>query len=142
MKYEKSENVEEYLEAVWVSEERGILPAKIKWIANRLGLSPPSAVEMLKKMQKMNLVRYETRAGVSLTKKGREIAKQIIRNHRLAEILLVKILNVKIDEDAVCGIEHHISAKIADAVCTSLNHPRKCPHGNPIPKGRCCTRSA
>jgi DtxR family transcriptional regulator, Mn-dependent transcriptional regulator len=25
-----------------------------------------------------------------------------------------------------------------DALCTLLEHPRKCPHGHSIPKGKCC----
>ncbi|MFQ6134544.1 MAG: iron dependent repressor, metal binding and dimerization domain protein, partial [Nitrososphaerales archaeon] len=36
-------------------------------------------------------------------------------------------------------IEHHMTEEFADALCTLMKHPRKCPHGNPIPKGRCCT---
>ncbi len=135
----RSENIEEYLEAIWVIGERGAPLAKISDIAQQLAIAPPSAVEMLKRMEAMGLVKYETRAGVGLTKKGRAAARQIVRNHRLAELLLVKILKTKVDEEAVCGLEHHISEKIADAVCTSLGHPRKCPHGNTIPKGRCCS---
>jgi DtxR family Mn-dependent transcriptional regulator len=134
----RSENIEEYIETLWVLEERGAPLAKICDVAQQLAIAPPSAVEMLKKMEAMGLVRYKTRAGVSLTKNGRDVARYIIRNHRLSELLLVRILKAEIDEGTVCGFEHHISEKIADAVCTLLNHPRRCPHGNPIPKGRCC----
>ncbi|MDI6655043.1 MAG: metal-dependent transcriptional regulator [Candidatus Hydrothermarchaeota archaeon] len=91
-----------------------------------MDISPPSAVEMLKKMKATNLIKYEARIGVNLTK-----------------LLLTDILNMKLDKNVhenVCGMEHHISEEIADAVCTSLNHPRKCPHGNDIPKGECCDR--
>lgn len=133
-----SENIEEYLEALWMLEEGGASPAKISDIAQHLTIAPPSAVEMLERMNPMNLVKYESRVGVSLTKKGRAAARKIVRNHRLAELLLVRILKTKIDEKAVCGLEHHISEKIANAVCISMNHPRKCPHGNPIPRGKCC----
>lgn len=133
-----SENVEEYLEILYLFEERGKPVAKINEISEGLNIAPPSAVEMLKKMEGMELVNYESRKGVSLTKKGRIKARQIIRNHRLAERLLIDILNTEVDEEAICGLEHHISKKIANAVCTTLNHPRKCPHGNTIPKGKCC----
>lgn len=133
-----SENVEEYLEILWILEEQGIKVAKINEVAEGLKIAPPSAVEMLKKMEKGGLVKYRTREGVNLTKKGREIARKIIRNHRLGEMLLTKILNMKVDEKAICGFEHHISEEIADAVCTYLDHPKKCPHGNEIPRGICC----
>lgn len=138
-----TENIEEYLEILWIFEEKGKNIAKINEIAEGLKISPPSAVEMLKKMEEMGLVKYEKRVGISLTKKGRSAARQVIRNHRLAELLLTNILNMKLDKNVhenACGMEHHISEEIADAVCTSLNHPRKCPHGNDIPKGECCNR--
>lgn len=136
-----TENIEEYLELLWIFEERGKSIAKINEIAESLKIAPPSAVEMLKKMEEMGLVEYETRVGVNLTKKGRGVARQVVRNHRLAELLLTDILNMKLDKsvhDNACGLEHHISKEIADAVCTSLKHPEKCPHGNKIPKGECC----
>lgn len=133
-----SENVEEYLEFLYMREEKGAEIVKINEVAEGLKIAPPSAVQMLQKMQKKKLVKYETRVGVSLTSKGRENASRVVRNHRLAELLLKEILGMKVDEEAVCGLEHHINGKIANAVCTRLSHPRKCPHGNEIPKGACC----
>ncbi len=135
---ELSENVEEYLEVLWVFEEGNTTTPKINEISEALNIAPPSAVEMLKKMEGMGLVEYKARIGVSLSKKGREIARQIVRNHRLAELLLTEVLKTRIDEKAICGLEHHLSENIADAVCTHLNHPRHCPHGNDIPRGKCC----
>ena len=46
---------------------------------------------------------------------------------------------VEIDEEMVCGIEHHMNKQFTDALCTMLKHPRKCPHDNDIPIGDCCT---
>ena len=133
-----SEKVEEYLEMLWIVAEKGNETAKINDIAKGLKIAPPSAVEMLRKMEKMGLVEYETRVGIKLTDIGRDAAKQVIRNHRIAELLLTEILEMKIDEEAVCGLEHHISEGIAEAICTRLNHPKKCPHDNKIPPGKCC----
>jgi DtxR family Mn-dependent transcriptional regulator len=133
-----TENIEEYLEMVWMIAEKGENIAKINDIARGLNIAPPSAVEMLRRMEGMGLVKYETRVGVSLTEHGRNKARHVIRNHRIAELLLTEILKMDVDEDAVCGLEHHISEEIADAVCTRLNHPRNCPHGDKIPKGKCC----
>jgi DtxR family Mn-dependent transcriptional regulator len=133
-----SENVEEYLEFLYMVEEKGRKKARINEVAEGLGITPPSAVQMLQKMEQDGLVEYETRIGVALTRKGRSLAKKVIRNHRLAELLLKDILGINVDEEAVCGLEHHISGDIATAVCTQLNHPRKCPHGNYIPLGNCC----
>lgn len=139
---EITENVEEYLETLFILDERGKKIAKITEVAESLGVTPPSAVEMLKKIEKEGLVNYKARTGVSLTKSGRKLARRIVRNHRLAELLLTDILRVDINdashESVACAIEHHISNEVAEAVCTKLDHPRKCPHGNNIPRGKCC----
>jgi DtxR family Mn-dependent transcriptional regulator len=133
-----SESTEEYLETLWVSEERGEKLAHLTWVAAHLGISAPSALEMLKKLEKEGLVIYKARIGIELTEKGRKIAKRIIRAHRLIEVLMNQTLKTDIREETVCGMEHHMDEEFMDAVCTLLNHPRKCPHGNPIPKGKCC----
>jgi DtxR family Mn-dependent transcriptional regulator len=133
-----SENIEEYLETLWVSEERGEKLAHVTWVADHLGISAPSAVEMLRKLEREGLVIYKARQGIELTDKGRQIGKRIIRAHRLIEVLMRESLKTDIREETVCGMEHHMDEEFMDALCTLLNHPRKCPHGNPIPKGKCC----
>lgn len=77
---------------------------------------------------------------VTLTEKGVEEAKDCVRRHRLAERLLVDVFDLK--EDAVhasgCEFEHLLHKGLAESVCTLLGHPRFCPHGRPIPEGKCC----
>jgi DtxR family Mn-dependent transcriptional regulator len=133
-----SERLEEYLEVLWISDERGDELAHIKWVAKHLGISPPTAVEILKKLEKLGLVIYKPRQGIKLSDKGREIAKRIIRGHRLIELLMKKTLKTEVREETVCGIEHHMDEDFMSALCTLLKHPRKCPHGNAIPRGKCC----
>lgn len=135
-----TESIENYLEALWLSDEKDQDLAQIKWIADYLKIAPPSVVEMLKKLEKENYVVYILRKGVKLTDKGRKIARRIIRNHRLIEVMMKKVLHIAIDHESVCGIEHHMDKNFTDALCTLLNHPRKCPHGDPIPKGECCPK--
>lgn len=132
------EHIEEYLEVLWLSEDDGESLAKISSIAKKLAVSNPSVVEMLKKLAKQGYVRYEERQGVSLTPKGRRVGKQIVRNHRLLELLFAKSVGGHLDEEIACGMEHHLTEKFANNICTSLDHPRKCPHDYEIPKGRCC----
>jgi DtxR family Mn-dependent transcriptional regulator len=133
-----SESVEEYLETLWISEEHGEKLAHLTWIADHLGIAAPSALEMLKKLEKEGLVIYKARQGIELTDKGREIARRIIRAHRLTEVLMKETLKTDIKEETVCGMEHHMDEEFMDALCTLLKHPTKCPHGRPIPKGKCC----
>jgi DtxR family Mn-dependent transcriptional regulator len=133
-----SEGDEEYLEVLWRSEEQGQKLVHLTWVADHLGVAAPSAFEMLKKLEKEGLVVYRARQGIELTVKGRKIAKRIIRSHRLIEVLMKETLKTDIREETVCGMEHHMDEEFRDALCTLLNHPRKCPHGNAIPKGKCC----
>ncbi len=136
-----SENVEEYLELLLVFEENGDHLAKISQVSEGLGISPPSAVQMLKKLEGRGLVNYLPREGVQLTEEGRKEATRILRNHRLIETLMKKTLGKDVDEDVVCGLEHHMSEEFANAICTLLGHPRTCPHEKKIPKGKCCRSS-
>jgi len=110
---------------------------KIISIAKTLNIRQPSVVQMLKKLNEQNLVNY-SKVGVSLTEEGEKTGSSMIRNSRLLEVLMDSALKVEIDEEMVCGIEHHMNKQFTDALCTMLKHPRECPHGLKIPKGNCC----
>jgi DtxR family Mn-dependent transcriptional regulator len=132
----EAEHIEMYLKAIWHLKERG-QDVKISTIAKMLNVRQPSVVQMLKKLNTQNLVNYN-KAGVKLTEDGRKIGSSMMRNSRLLEVLMDSALKVKIDEEMVCGIEHHMNKQFTDALCTMLNHPRKCPHDHEIPIGECC----
>ena len=77
---------------------------------------------------------------VVLTKKGAIKAQAIVRLHRLTERLLFDVLRAEeeIYETIACRVEHYIPSELEESICTLLGHPRRCPHGRPIPRGRCC----
>ena len=132
----EAEHVEMYLKAIWHLNENNS-PVKISTIAKMLHVRQPSVVQMLKKLNIKDLVEYN-KAGVSLTENGERIGSSMMRNSRLLEVLMDSALKVEIDEEMVCGIEHHMNKQFTDALCTMLNHPRKCPHSHEIPMGECC----
>ena len=132
----EAEHVEMYLKAVWHIKERGE-DVKISTIAKMLNIRQPSVVQMLKKLNLKNLVNYN-KAGVKLTEEGERIGASMMRNSRLLEVLMDSALKVEIDEEMVCGIEHHMNKQFTDALCVMLKHPRKCPHDHEIPMGECC----
>ncbi len=132
----EAEHVEMYLKAIWHIKERDE-PVKISTIAKMLNVRQPSVVQMLKKLNEKNLVNYN-KAGVELTEEGERIGASMMRNSRLLEVLMDSALKVEIDEEMVCGIEHHMNKQFTDALCTMLKHPRKCPHEHDIPRGNCC----
>ena len=132
----EAEHVEMYLKAIWHIRERGE-DVKISTIAKMLNIRQPSVVQMLKKLNGKNLVEYN-KAGVNLTDEGERIGSSMMRNSRLLEVLMDSALKVAIDEEMVCGIEHHMNKQFTDALCVMLGHPRKCPHDHEIPMGECC----
>ena len=132
----ESEHIEMYLKAIWHIKERNE-DVKISTIAKMLNVRQPSVVQMLKKLNIKNLVKYN-KAGVKLTEEGQAVGASMMRNSRLLEVLMESALKVEIDEEMVCGIEHHMKKEFTDALCTMLKHPRKCPHEREIPMGECC----
>jgi len=132
----EAEHIEMYLKAIWHLKERKEA-VKISTIAKKLNVRQPSVVQMLKKLNGRNLVSYN-KAGVKLTEEGQSIGSSMMRNSRLLEVLMESALKVEIDEEMVCGIEHHMNKQFTDALCTMLKHPRKCPHDLEIPRGVCC----
>jgi DtxR family Mn-dependent transcriptional regulator len=78
--------------------------------------------------------------GLTLTEAGLEAARDIVRRHRLAERLLADVLDIRGAElnESACQFEHLLHPDIEQKVCILLGHPRSCPHGKPIPSGRCC----
>ena len=132
----EAEHVEMYLKAIWHIKESGG-DVKISTIAKMLNIRQPSVVQMLKKLNGKNLVEYN-KAGVNLTEEGERIGSSMMRNSRLLEVLMDSALKVAIDEEMVCGIEHHMNKQFTDALCVMLGHPRKCPHDHEIPMGECC----
>ena len=135
----EAEHMEMYLKAMWHIRERGE-EIKISTIARMLHIRQPSVVQMLKKLDRQDLVEYD-KIDVVLTPTGREIASKMIRNSRLLEVLMEKSLKIEIDEELVCGVEHHMSKQFTDALCTMLGHPRRCPHDLDIPVGECCSKA-
>lgn len=81
--------------------------------------------------------------GIKLRKEGMKEAENAIRRHRLAERLMVDVLDLKktLMEENACRFEHLLHKDVEESICTLLGHPAFCPHGKPIPHGRCCKKS-
>jgi DtxR family Mn-dependent transcriptional regulator len=133
----ESEHVEMYLKAIWCIREKG-KEVKVSSIAKLLNVTQPSVVQMLRKLDESKLVHY-SKGRVEMSEEGDRIGKQMIRNTRLLEVLMKDAIRIEIDEEMVCGIEHHMKNIFTDALCTLLKHPKKCPHWHIIPKGKCCS---
>lgn len=126
--------VEEVLEVLWTAvEEEGLDPVPLA----RLGLAADHP--LLAEMIELGLLRRED-ASVRPTVEGRREAREAVRRHRLAERLVSDVLNIGESrmEGVACAFEHLVRHDVEESVCTLLGHPRSCPHGKPIPPGKCC----
>ncbi len=132
--------VDEILEMVWVLGEAGT-PATAE---NILGQNNRDLIDA-DLIEKVVADGFLNRGGdvYEFTDTGRERGENVIRRHRLAERLLVDVLNMQVIaiEASACCFEHFLSPEVTDRICTLLGHPRKCPHGSPIPRGPCCIRA-
>lgn len=130
-----SDSIEEYLEAIYVFNEKGKL-AKNQDLADKLRVSPASVTQMIKKLAEEGLVTYEPYKGVLLTGVGNARAQSVVRKHRLLERFLHDSLGFSKEKvhDEACRLEHSVSDEVACALCEKLNNPSMCPDdGNPIP---------
>jgi DtxR family Mn-dependent transcriptional regulator len=128
-----SDQAEEILETLWVSSQEE--KEKVYLGHLKVARDDPPLKELLN-------WGYIVISGdeIQLAEKGREEAKSIVRRHRLAERLMVDVLDLKKEmiNEAACKFEHLLYKEVEESVCTLLGHPKVCPHGKRIAQGRCC----
>ena len=104
-------------------------------LAAQLGVSAPSVTSMLRRLAQEKLVSHTPRGGARLTARGRKVAIEMVRRHRILETFLVRVLGLdwsEVHEDAEV-LEHHISDRVLDAIDRLVGHPAEDPHGHLIP---------
>jgi len=128
-----SDGAEEILETLWVSTDEE--KEKVYLGHLKVARDDPPLKELLN-------LGYIVISGneIQLAEKGRGEAKSIVRRHRLAERLMVDVLDLKKEmmNEAACKFEHLLYKEVEESVCTLLGHPKVCPHGKRISRGRCC----
>ena len=149
---ELTEREEEALEALWIQtreEGQDAVPA------NKLDLdrdqpersqqavsaadAEADVTRLLEGLEAAGYVSLSDR-GYQLTELGDPAAANVVRRHRLAERLLADVLDAWNDAShgKACKFEHLLDRGLDDRICSLLGHPRVCPHGKPIPPGKCC----
>ena len=129
-----SSTAEEYLETIYRLEKK-TGSAKTMELARQLKVVPGSITNTIESLEKRGLVMHKPYRGVKLTERGKKLALNILRRHRLAERLLTDILHLEWSEahDAACKLEHAITPNMIKPLEKTLGHPKTCPHGSPIP---------
>lgn len=130
----QGESAEMYLKAIGELTLEGAL-VPISTLADRLGISPVSATEMIHRIVDQGWVKHERYKGVRLTETGKRRAMLILRRHRLWERFLTDKLKLPWEDvhDLACRLEHAAGTEVTEALVDFLDEPSSCPHGNPIP---------
>jgi len=143
--------IEEALSIIWESLELENSNLMVQREIPKFQISESKIESELTKRMGINILSELVSSGyieikeaqILMTTEGYRKSANIIRRQRLAERLLVDILDRpkgEVDSDA-CEFEHIISPGVEESICTLLGHPRECPHGSPIPEGYCCQRA-
>jgi len=130
-----TEAVEDYAKAVYGLQRYEEGPVTTSALAERLGVAPSSVTAMLKRLDELDLVRYEPYHGVTLTAAGERVALEVIRHHRLIEAFLADALEMPWDRvhDEAEVLEHVLSEELEELIAAKLGNPTRDPHGDPIP---------
>ena len=128
------DTTEMYLRTVFELEEEGIVPLRAR-IAERLAQSGPTVSQTVARMERDGLLHVAGDRQLALTDAGRTLATRVMRKHRLAECLLVSVIQMPWEEVHIeaCRWEHVISESVERRLFELLGHPDRCPHGNVIP---------
>jgi len=131
-----SESVEDYLKAIYNQTQDGGSTSTNR-LASELSVSAASVTSMLKRLSELEPapIDYTKHHGVRLTSVGRTQALRTIRQHRLLELFLVRVLGYSWDQVHAEAerLAHVISPLFVERMAAVLGEPAFDPHGDPIP---------
>jgi len=130
-----------YLKTIF--EIAGTSYVRLKDVALRENVKPPTAAEALARLTAKGLVIREFRGCYKLSLRGLRVAISAIRKHRVLETFLVEALGCEVDEACklASAFDYAVPMEVVDRICSVLGHPSRCPHGKPIPAGTCHTQA-
>ena len=125
-----SASLEDYLETIFhiISEKQ---VARAKEIATKLKVSRSSVTEAFRSLAQKGLINYSPYEVITLTPKGEEVAKDIIRRHEALKDFFIKVLAVdeKLAEDGACKLEHSAPLEIIERITQFVHFIEECPRG-------------
>ncbi len=112
-----SPQLQDYLETILIlKEEKNVV--RIKDIARRMKVANPSVVSAVKKLQAKGFIEHEHYGYVEFTEKGRSVAENIYKRHKILYAFFHEILHLPpgIAEKDACALEHYISEEGLDRI--------------------------
>ena len=129
IKVSLTESQEDYLEAIFhiVGKKQA---ARVKDIAQHLGVSPSSVTVALGLLSEKGLINYVPYDLITLTPRGMKVSKNVVRRHEVLRDFFMHILSVDVDiaDKAACSMEHALPREILDRLTQFLNFVERNPH--------------
>jgi len=123
------------MKEIYRAYEEGIPLVGPTHISKALNISKSTAQHMLKNLASMGYGTYMERKGFILNEKGKEVAKKMIRKHRIMESFFAA--NFSMSAYRACEEAEKIDAFIGDEVVEMIEkrfNYTVCPCGKEIPK--------
>ena len=113
MKEKLSSTLEDYLEAIF-RLEKSKRTARVRDIAQTVGVSKSTVSAALKSLAGRNLIEYEPYELILLTPEGREKASTIVMNHYIISHFLQSVLALSREraERIACEFEHAVDQEV------------------------------
>ncbi|MDX1699221.1 MAG: metal-dependent transcriptional regulator [Melioribacteraceae bacterium] len=126
---------ENYLKTIYNLSKYGNGSVSPSSVARELNVSSAAISEMASKLSEQGYVDYKKYKGIKILGKGKKVATNIIRKHRLWELFLIKTLGLNWGEvhHEAEKLEHSTSDYLIDKIDEYLKFPKSDPHGAPIP---------
>ena len=105
--------------------------APLSTIADKLRISPPSALELVRALETLGLVNRKS-GKTKLTSSGCRCLEEYDRHHRIAENLFAKFLDPEESHRAASEIDFSLSHETVERLYEAEGLPETCPHGKPI----------
>ena len=126
---------ENYLKAIYNLADKNGGVVSTSLVAKELNISNAAISEMASKLSEQGFIEYKKYKGLKILSKGKKVATNVLRKHRLWELFLIDTLNMnwgEVHEEAE-KLEHSTSDELIDKIDEYLNYPSADPHGAPIP---------
>ena len=129
-----NKSIEDYLKNIYTIK-LAVGKVSTSLLAEKLGVSAAAVSDMVSKLSRTGYIKNTPYKGFELTKKGQDIAINLIRKHRIWEVFLLKHLKYpweKVHTEAE-NLEHASSDELILKLEDFLEFPKYDPHGDPIP---------
>jgi len=122
---------ENILKYIWKTNGREVGHSSIKDFFHLNSVSLKYTLLQMKRKKHI----YNSNGSYRLTKRGEQIASNIVRLHRLWELYLASHLGMSIERvhPNAEEMEHILTPEIEQKLVSILNNPKKDPHKQPIP---------